>query len=109
MKKRLGQLKDYQEGELVLSLLQFKKHDLYFIDDAVNDMPIEILYQLVRQMEFLSKNGAAVIFLGRGLGASSIRSIADTQLISKASAHWFKSLEAEHRYSQKIEKTKDKK
>jgi ABC-type transport system involved in multi-copper enzyme maturation permease subunit len=60
---RLNRLEDFQVCEILLTALQYKKYDIYLLDDVVNNMPVEIVIKMKELMEQLASAGALVLCL----------------------------------------------
>ena len=92
-------LKNFQKGELLLSLLFYKKRPVYLIADTLFRMPIEIIAKFNEQMEKLAADGACVIYLRADL--EYYISIFKTNPLINKSENWHNFLKSKIAFNEK--------
>jgi ABC-type transport system involved in cytochrome c biogenesis ATPase subunit len=63
MNKKIKALKKIQKGDLVLAIFSMAKSEVYLVEDAALNMPIEFAVRLKDKMVQAAKGGALVLYL----------------------------------------------
>ena len=63
MSKKIRAIKKIGKGNLVLAVLSMTKREVYLVEDAALNMPIEFAVRLKEKMDQIAKEGALVLYL----------------------------------------------
>ncbi|UCH94952.1 MAG: hypothetical protein JSV88_32515 [Candidatus Aminicenantes bacterium] len=88
LKRKIRDLADYQQGELLLLPLLFSQRSIYLVKDTAKGMPLEYIIRLKDRMEELAGSGASVLYLTTEDGLPNPRSIKDKPVLLIQSREW---------------------